>query len=329
LEWVVAYAEEDVSDACAFLVCGEALIDLVPVDDGSDPLLRAVCGGSPYNVAIGLGRLGAETHFLGRLSHDANGGRLARRLSENGVGVGFVAFGAAPSTLAYVFPPEPGRPDVGYAFYVDGTSGATLQPEDFPRSLPAHVRIVHFGSFSALLPRSGAMIRDFAAGSGCLVSYDPNVRPTITPDRDAGRQEIAACIAVADIVKLSDADAEWLYPGRPLDDIAGDILRLGPSLIAITRGADGAIVQTPTMRVAVPGVPTRVIDTVGAGDTFMAALLWGLGQRGLVDRRALASAGEADLTGAASVACRAAAIVCARPGADPPFAAELEGSAAG
>jgi len=188
---------------------------------------------------------------------------------------------------------------------------------------------VHFGSFSALLPRSGAMIRDFAAGSGCLVSYDPNVRPTITPDRDAGRQEIAACIAVADIVKLSDADAEWLYPGRPLDDIAGDILRLGPSLIAITRGADGAIVQTPTMRVAVPGVPTRVIDTVGAGDTFMAALLWGLGQRGLVDRRALASAGEADLTGAASVACRAAAIVCARPGADPPFAAELEGSAAG
>lgn len=316
-------------DACAFLVCGEALIDLVPIEAGADPRFRAVCGGSPYNVAIGLGRLGAGAYFLGRLSRDGNGDRLARRLSDNGVSLEYVAFGSAPSTLAYVFPPEAGRPDVTYAFYVDGTSGAVLEPGDFPPALPPRIGAVHFGSFAALLPGSGARIRAFVAASGRVVSYDPNIRPTITPDRDAVRPDIAACVAVSDIVKLSDADAAWLYPGRPLDDVATDLLGSGASLVAITRGAEGAIARSRAARVSVPGVPTRVVDTVGAGDTFMAAFLWSLGRRGLMRRQALADAREADLAAAARVACQAASIVCGRRGAEPPFAAELEAVARG
>ena len=314
-------------DGCAFLVCGEALIDLVPLETGPDPLFRPACGGSPYNVAIGLGRLGAETHFLGRLSRDVNGKRLAGRLWDNGVGLGFVAFGTAPSTLAYVFPPEEGRPDVSYAFYVEGTSGAVLRPEDFPRTLPPSIRFVHFGSFAALLPGSGSLIRDFAAASGCVVSYDPNIRPTITPDPEAARPMIAACIAVADIVKLSEADADWLYPGVPPDDVAAEMLGAGPSIVAVTRGAEGAIVHSRSARVSLPGIPARVVDTVGAGDTFTATFLWELGRRGLVDRQLLAGAGGADLAEATAMACRAAAIVCGRSGAEPPFAAELEASA--
>jgi fructokinase len=317
------HEEDGVDDGCAFLVCGEALIDLVPLASQPEPVLRAVCGGSPYNVAIGLGRLGAETQFLGRLSRDANGRRLADRLSDNGVDLALVATGAAPSTLAYVFPPEEGRPDVSYAFYLEGTSGAVLWPEDFPRTLPPRIRFVHFGSFAALLPVSGSLIRDFAAGSGRVVSYDPNIRPSITPELEAVRPAIAECVAVADIVKLSDADAEWLYPGTPPDDVATEMLRAGPSIVAVTRGAAGAIVHSRSARVSLPGIPTHVVDTVGAGDAFIAAFLWDLGRRGLINRQALAGAGEADLAGAAALACQAAAIVCGRAGAEPPFAAEL------
>jgi fructokinase len=315
------------ADACALLVCGEALIDLVPIEAGAEPTFRAVCGGSPYNVAISLGRLGADAYFLGRLSGDANGARLARRLSENGVSLDFVSYGSAPSTLACVTPAGEGQPDVGYAFYVEATSGATLSAEDFPTSLPERIGLVHFGSFSALLPQSGRLIREFAAGSGRIVSYDPNIRPAVTPDPIAIRPEVGACVAVADIVKLSDADAVWLYPDKSLDAIAARLLRLGSSLVAITRGAEGAIIRTRSVCLSLPGVATRVVDTVGAGDTFMAAFLWDLGRRGLIARATLADSEEEDLEGAAQVACRAAAIVCGRRGAEPPFAAELHADA--
>ena len=312
------------NDRHGFLVCGEALIDLVPIDSGPEPTMRSVCGGSPYNVAIGLGRLGADTRFLGRLSRDANGRRLAGRLAENGVGLDLVTYGAAPSTLAYVFPPDSGGPDVSYAFYLEGSSGAVFQAEDFPATLPASVGLVHFGSFAALLGQSGAMIRAFVQRSGCIVSYDPNIRPTVTPDPDVTRPLVAACMAAADIVKLSDADADWLYPGQSLDDVLASILAMGPSLAAITRGPQGALVATRSVCAAIPGIPTRVADTVGAGDTFMAAFLWDIGRRGLFDRNALAAASESQLGGITALACQAAALVCARHGAEPPFKAELE-----
>ena len=312
------------NDRHGFLVCGEALIDLVPIGTGPEPAMRSVCGGSPYNVAIGLGRLGADTRFLGRLSRDANGRRLAARLAENGVGLDLVTYAAAPSTLAYVFPPEGGGSDVSYAFYLEGSSGAVFQAEDFPATLPASVGLVHFGSFAALLGQSGAMIRAFVQRSGCIVSYDPNIRPTVTPDPVATRPVVAACMAAADIVKLSDADADWLYPGQSLDDVLSGILAMGPSLAAITRGSQGALVATRSVRAALPGVPTRVADTVGAGDTFMAAFLWDIGRRGLLDRAALAAASDSQLGGITALACQAAALVCARHGAEPPFRAELE-----
>ena len=310
-------------EAGAFVICGEALIDLVPMQGGTDPTYRAACGGSPYNVAIGLGRLGAATHFLGRLSRDPNGERLAARLAANGVALDLVARGDAPQMLAYVFPPEPGRPDVGYAFYLDGTSGAAPEAADLAAPLPADLGVVHFGSFSAVLRRSGPAIRDFVRRSGVFASYDLNLRPTITPDRETARAAVAECAAIAGIVKLSDADADWLFPGRGFDDLAEDYLRGGASLVAMTRGPDGAVLRTPSVRVSVPGAPTTVVDTVGAGDSFMAALLWDLGRRRLLQAEPLAAAPEAALAAAATLACRAAAIVCTRRGAEPPTAAEL------
>jgi fructokinase len=112
---------------------------------------------------------------------------------------------------------------------------------------------------------------------------------------------------------------EWLYPGTPPDDVATEMLRAGPSIVAVTRGAAGAIVHWRSARVSLPGIPTHVVDTVGAGDAFMAAFLWDLGRRGLINRQVLAGAGEADLAGAGALACQAAAIVCGRAGAEPPL----------
>jgi fructokinase len=312
------------SGAAAYLICGEALIDLIPLEGGGEHHFIATPGGSPFNVAIGLGRLGAETFFLGRLSSDPNGRRLSRCLAENGVRLDFVRTGNTPSTLACIFPPEPGQPDVRYAFYLQGTSGAALDPADMPDHLPEQIRAVHFGSFAAILPGSGSLIRDFAAASGRLVSYDPNIRPSLMRDRDIARPEVEACMAVADLVKLSDADAAWLYPGRSIVDIAAEILRSGPTIVAVTKGADGAEIFTATDRIAVKGVPVSIVDTVGAGDTFMATLLWGLGRRNILSRDAFGSMKSETLAAVAATACRAAAIVCTRVGADMPSAAELE-----
>jgi len=308
------------------VVCGEALIDLVPVSarsPGDGPIYRAVCGGSPYNVAIGLGRLGQPTWFLGRLSRDGNGRLLAQRLAQSGVSLDCVVSGAAPTTLACVFPPQPGRADVDYAFYVAGTSGAEFLAEDFPLVPPAGASVLHFGSFAALMPGSGGLIRDFARQSRLLVSYDPNIRPSLTPDLAQMRADAAACMAIADLVKLSDADAAWLYPGMPHDQMARSILQRGVRLVALTCGADGAILWTDRHRVAVPAPPVAVVDTVGAGDSFMATLLWALGNADALTQDGLGETAEAALFEIASLACRSASMVCGRQGADPPFVAEL------
>lgn len=308
------------------LVCGEALIDLVPVSarsPGDGPMYRAVCGGSPYNVAIGLGRLGLPTWFLGRLSRDGNGRLLSQRLSQSGVSLDCVVSGAAPTTLACVFPPQPGRADVDYAFYIAGTSGAEFRPEDFPMTPPAGARVVHFGSFAALMPGSGALIRDFARRSRLLVSYDPNIRPSLTPDLAQMRTDAAACMAVADLVKLSDADAAWLYPGMAHDAMAAALLGQGVRLVALTCGADGAVIWTDRHRVAVPALPVEVVDTVGAGDSFMATLLWALGNADALTRDGLGEIASSTLVEIGTLACRSAAMVCGRQGADPPFVEEL------
>ncbi len=308
----------------AILSCGEALIDFLPVPAGDGaPAFRPRPGGSPFNVAVAAARLGAPTGFLGRVSTDLFGDLLAGALETNGVDTGCLRRGPEPSTLAFVAVAADGEPR--YAFFGTGAADRALGPGDLPADLPASIRCLHFGSFSVMVEPAGATLEGLMrreAGRR-LITLDPNLRPALVPDRAACRARLERWLPSVDLVKVSAADLAWLCPGESPDAVAARWRCSGPAAVIVTAGPAGATVATARQRVAVPAVPTAVADTVGAGDSFQGALLAWLHRAEALDRARLDRADEAFWTEAAGFAARAAARTCARPGADPPWAAEL------
>ncbi|MFI2214399.1 carbohydrate kinase [Streptomyces sp. NPDC020141] len=299
------------------VVAGESLIDLVPQGEGEPlPALLPRLGGGPYNTAVALGRLGDRTAFCSRVSTDGFGEALLAGLRSAGVDTSLVARGPEPTTLAVAAVGADGS--AGYGFYAEGTADRLFE---LPPPLPEEVRAVAFGTCSLVLePGASAYERMLRreARRGLLTLLDPNVRPGLIPDPDAYRERFAGWLPDVSLLKLSEDDAHWLggVPDGPR----------GPAAVVLTRGAKGMTVRTRGgVEVSVPGTPSAVADTIGAGDTVNAALLHGLAARG-----ALSAEGAAELDGAAwreilDLAARAAAITCSRPGADPPYAAELTG----
>ncbi|MGA4799518.1 carbohydrate kinase family protein [Streptomyces lavendulocolor] len=292
------------------VAAGESLIDLVP--EGAGPLSTLVPrrGGGPYNTAVALGRLGAEAAFCSRVSTDAFGEVLLDGLRAAGVTTGLVQRGPEPTTLAVASVGADGS--AGYSFYAEGTADRLFE---LPGPLPDAVRAIAFGTCSLVLePGAGAydaLLRR-EAGRGVLTLLDPNVRPGLILDADAHRERFLGRLPYVSLLKLSEEDAGWLG-GSPAEWLAA-----GPSAVVLTRGPEGLTVFTGELTVSVPAVPVAVADTIGAGDTVNAALLHGLGSRS----PAALDAGEwADLL---TFAARAAAVTCSRPGAEPPYAAELE-----
>jgi fructokinase len=307
------------------LLCGEALIDLVPVVADGQLAYAPRTGGSPYNVALGVGRLGVPVGFFGRVSRDPFGQSLHERLASEGVDCSLVRRGDEPTALAIVHL-SPGQ-EPNFVFYGDGAADCTLSQDDLPTpdELGGATSALHFGSIS-LVREPGATVYEQLmrreAGSR-VISLDPNVRPGLISDRAAYRRRFEGWVAMADIVKVSQVDLAWLYPDRPPADAARDLLDSGPSLVAMTRGAAGAIGITASGTVDEPGTPVAVRDTVGAGDAFTAGLLGFLALRGVLNRKALRSLGEEDLRPCLVLANRAASITCTRSGAQPPTRAEV------
>ncbi len=306
------------------LVCGEALTDLVPVVADGELAYAPRTGGSPYNVALGLGRLGVPVGFFGRLSRDPFGQSLREGLVSEGVDCRLVRQGDEPTALAIVHLPPGQEPT--FVFYGDGAADCTLSQADLPTPDElGGATALHFGSIS-LVREPGATVYEELmrreAGSR-VISLDPNVRPGLISDRAAYRRRFEGWAATADIVKVSQVDLAWLYPDRPPVDAARDLLEAGPALVAVTRGAAGAIGITATGTVDVPGTPVAVCDTVGAGDAFTAGLLGFLALRGVLDRLALRSLGEEDLRPCLVLANRTASITCTRSGAQPPTRVEV------
>lgn len=300
-------------------VAGEALVDLVP--DGDALVPRP--GGSPYNVAIGLGRLGVSTAFVGALSEDGFGRRLAEGLTDAGVDLGSAARVPEPTTLAVVHVDDDHR--ASYGFYLDGTSAATFDHRDVP-DLPAGAALhVSFGAIGVTHePAGGALTALLRAESGRrLVSLDPNVRPSALDDLDRWRRELGSAVAATDVVKVSDDDLALLHPGDAPERVAERWLASGPALVIVTRGRQGAVAFGPAGRVAVAGIDVEVIDTVGAGDAFTAGLLSHLDAREATSRAWLDRADADAIAAALRHAVRVAAITCTRRGADPPTADEL------
>lgn len=308
------------------ICCGEALIDFIPTDDKQ--AYRPCPGGSILNIAVGLGRMGVPVGFLSRLSTDLFGDLLDKHLVQNQVNRQYCPRVAGQTTLAFVSIDENTSPEPQYAFYAEGAVDREMQMTDLPDEFPEAVCALHFGSISLVLEPGASTLEVLMRREARrrVISLDPNVRPIVISDWDAYRQRFEGWLTCVDIVRLSEADLNLLYPNGSLEDLLPDWFRLGVSLVVLTRGGDGADGFLPDgSTVTVPAERVEIRDTVGAGDTFFAAFLTYLYEKGyLADREVLAQIPPDDLKACIAFGSRAAAINCTREGADPPYRHEMD-----
>ncbi len=298
--------ERDGAGSCSAVatVVGEAIVDVIRA--GGETARRP--GGSPLNIAVGLSRLGIPTHLVARIGDDSDGELLRDHLRASSVHLDGVLPAPRTSTAAAMI-------------RVDGSAEYEFDIDwDLPDGLGAAGRLVHFGSISATLDPGAGRVEELVRGRGAevLASYDPNIRVRLIEDAEATRSRIVRLMALSDVVKLSDEDAEWIFPGSSTEDTLQRILDGGTRFAAITRGAAGAILRTAHARVEIPTLAGEVVDTVGAGDSFMAGLLFVAlrsGLPGAADEEALRAMGE--------FASRCSAVTVSRSGADLPWIADL------
>lgn len=310
-------------------VIGEALIDEV-VRNGAEPLRHV--GGSPMNVAVGLARLGHPVQFLGRYGDDPYGRMVAAHLRENHVLLP-VAPDALPTSVARAVLDADGAAAYEFDLHWEvpaaapGTHGA-------PNFMLAPTTLLHTGSIAGMLQPGAAQVFEavVAAHPQATISYDPNCRPTIIADVDYARRQAEKFVRLADVVKASDEDLAWLYPGVDPHESARRWLSInadagGPAMVVVTQGAAGpwAVCAAGEISAAAPEV--AVVDTVGAGDSFMSALLGALVDLeldGAQRRESLRALGVGQVQGLIHHAAAAAAITVSRAGANPPTKAELQ-----
>ncbi|WP_420369281.1 carbohydrate kinase family protein [Curtobacterium sp. L1-20] len=287
------------------IVLGEALIDVIDRATGrvEHP------GGSPMNVAVGLARLGVPARLVSALGDDDRGRAIRTHVGASGATVDATRISRTSTAIASI--DTAGA--ASYAFDLDWRLG--------PVTVPAGTPLLHTGSIGAVLAPGATHVLETVRSrpAGTLVSLDPNVRPSITPDRAAVLNVLTPLLAEADVVKLSDEDAAWLWPGRDVDAVLDGLLAGGAGLAAVTLGGAGCIIASPIARSRWAAPPVNVADTIGAGDSFMAGLLAGL----LAEQHRAESADAAQLERLARFALACATITVSRPGADPPYREEL------
>jgi len=300
------------------VVCGEALIDMVTTGDSTR---RPTPGGGPFNTARALARLEAPAAFLGHFSTDEFGRMLADQLAADGASLALATFGPEPTTIAIANIGGDGLAE--YEFMIQGTSAPNLTRDMIPAELPVDVKAVHLGTLGLVLePMASSLAALVRREHGRrLVMLDPNIRPILTTDPQY-RPRLDSLISQSTIVKASDADLDWLFQGLDRMAAARALLARGPKMVVVTLGAKGAIGVTASAEVRVPAPAVRVVDTIGAGDAFGAALLAWLHDHGRLSRDLRLDREE--LRAALEFACLVASITCTRPGADPPRRAELK-----
>ncbi len=299
-------------------VIGEALIDAVHRLDGT---VDEVPGGSLANVAITLGRLGRDPELLTWIGADEAGRRITEWLEASDVRVVPGSAGAARTSSATAILGEDGGAQYVFDILWD-------IPEEPALTDVGHV---HLGSIAAVLEPAAdkvhALVERLRA-AGATVSYDPNARPAIMEAPALTLAKVERLVALSDVVKVSDEDLEWLVPDEPYEAVAARWAAGGPALVVVTRGGGGAVAFHGENRFEVESVKVEVVDTVGAGDTFMGALIDGLlslHALGKGSHGATQTIDVAALTAVLNRCARAAAVTVSRPGADPPTKAELDG----
>jgi len=311
-------------------VCGELVIDLIPVaprSGGAPPQYTAFPGGNALNVAVAAARLGNRTHLMSRVGPGPFGGLLRDHAAGNGVATDALLDAPEPVSLAVVDLAANGS--ASYSFHTVGAADWQWTPEELAGAWPADTRIVHVGSISSWTPPGSdaitGLVRRVRDSGLALVSFDPNVRPTLIADADAVRAQVTALRRTADVVKVSAEDLDWLEPGAELDEAATRWAAEGPALVVVTDGGDTLRAARPdgTLLHRTPPSVT-VVDTVGAGDSLAAGLFAGLVRTDVLTREALLALPEAELTALLDDAALVAALACTKAGANPPTLAELE-----
>jgi len=291
---------------------GEALIDIVATEGEENEF----AGGSPLNVAITLGRLGDEVSLLTSIGDDARGDEIARVLTESKV----------------ILVPESRHPgSTSTARARIGADGSARYAFDIRWDLPASLHVmpsavIHAGSIALFLQPGASRVSEILArkATDALVTLDPNIRPALLGSHAEALENFESLLVSADLVKLSDEDAAWLYPGLGPGDVLRRLLAVGPSIAAMTRGGESSVLASATAMIEVASVPTTVADTIGAGDSYMGALIHQLLTTDLADRvRDAAGIDSAAMHGIGEFAARVSAITVARRGANPPWLAEL------
>ncbi|PKW14055.1 carbohydrate kinase family protein [Saccharopolyspora spinosa] len=305
------------------VIGGEALVDLVPdpsTADGELGPLHPRLGGGPYNVAIALGRLGIPAGFFARLSTDQFGDKLLERLHLSNVNVELVERGPEPTTLAVVGLAENGS--ARYSFHTEGTAARFVAA----RPLPERTTAVCLGTLGMVLEPGASVYEEVLfreAERGRFIALDPNIRADLIADPDAYRARFASWLPSVGLLKVADDDAEWLAGDQDVLAAAREWQQQGPAAVVLTRGADGLTAVTSDGEVTVPSVRAEVVDTIGAGDTVQAALLAWLHRNDALSADAVRALDGAQWERALRFAAAAAAVTVSRPGAEPPWAAEL------
>lgn len=307
-------ADEGPERSCAhrlepmsILVIGEALIDIVSSAGSPD---RYSPGGAPANVALGLGRLGDDVELLTDVGDDFHGGFLLAHLRESNVRVHARPTGSTSTARALLSPDGSAE----YEFSLRWDPDVSLVDR-------GDWAAIHVGSIAAFLsPGAGVVDSLLQRGrdSSALLSFDPNIRPSIIGDDQHALARFESLASRVDVVKLSDVDADWLYPGQSAEAQIDRIRRLGVDLVALTCGSDDSILSTTSARVSVPTGTVLVSDTIGAGDTFMTSLVHDLHGSGPHPK----DLDEVALTRLGENASRRAAITVSRAGADLPWTGE-------
>jgi fructokinase len=308
------------------VVSGEALFDVYRAADTPWGVsLDARIGGSPLNVAVGLARLSQPVAFFGGLARGGLGARLRQALHAEGVDTTCSVDLDAPATLSLVDVAPDGGPS--YVFYGHGGADRCLPLSALAR-VPA-ASACTFGSYTLLVEPVATTLRALVERehARCLIAYDPNIRLNVEPDLACWRHVLGWMLPRTHLLKISDEDLHALYPDNDPAVLARQWLAAGVRLVVLTRGAQGAAAWTAAAQASVPGRPVQVIDTVGAGDTFQAALLAALAERDLLSPQGLDALGPGTLREVLDFACHAAAITCSRRGADLPRRNELPSKA--
>jgi len=313
------------------LVCGEALVDLFVLgENGTRLAAEAVAGGSPFNVAIGLARLGCPAALCTGLSTDRFGRLLTDVLNTEGVNLEYAMRTPRLTTISVVATDREGRPV--YSFHGEGAADRSITAADLKPELAPEIEALTFGSFTLVIePVAGAYLTLAQREAGKrTILLDPNIRPSVIGDLRNWPSKFRPFLRTAAIVKASEEDLTTAYgAGTSIAEVARDWMAQGPTLVVVTRGSEGAVAFLGDRTIEMPGRKVEVVDTVGAGDTFSAALLAGLRRVGRLTPQKIGALDLETLGSVLSYAIIASSITCSRRGADLPTAGDVEAVLAG